>query len=239
MFYLEDSMNFRSPKFILACSALLVFLGVQSPTYGSALYALGVGLTVDANTTDAVAAATTYYDLDGTTNGRFLPSASTGLGIQINPNQGGSLLLAGANGKTWQGSADDAQNVTLYWRVYESGTAIASRPAFNSYSLLYQNQWNPDGNINKYWQSTSAPGTVNLLAGLSGTALGTIASPKTYNIEFYGGSVMNYNGGSFTAYDNNAGNNYTTSFQLVPEPSTASLLTLTMVGAMALRRRRA
>jgi len=205
----------------------------------SALYALGVGLTVDANTTDAVAAATTYYDLSGTTNGRFLPNASTSLGIQINPNQGGSLLLAGANGKTWQGGTDDAQNVNLFWRVYESGTALASRPAFNSYNLLYQNQWNPDGNVNKYWQSTSAPGTVNLLAGLSGSALGTIASPKTYTLEFYGSSFMTYNGGSFTAFDNNGGNNYTTSFQLVPEPSTASLLTLSIVGAMTLRRRRA
>ncbi|NBS83656.1 MAG: hypothetical protein EBS59_03015, partial [Verrucomicrobia bacterium] len=49
-------------------------------TYASALYALGVGLTVDASTTDLVAAATTYYDLDGTTNTRFLPAS---LGISI------------------------------------------------------------------------------------------------------------------------------------------------------------
>ena len=217
----------------------LTWMLLPTQARASALYALGVGLTVDANTTDAVAAATTYYDLDGTTNGRFLPNASTGLAIQINPNQGGSLLLAGANGKTWQGPGDDAQNAIVYWRVYESGTLAGSRPAFTSYNLLYQNQWNPDGNINKYWSATSATGTVNLLSGLSGAALGTIASPKTYTLEFYGSSLMNYNGGSFTAYDNNGGNNYTTSFQLVPEPSTASLLTLSIVGAMTLRRRRA
>ena len=234
-------MNFclgKGSRLLLPLTALFFMAAFQTNVKASALYALGVGLTVDANTTDAVAAATTYYDLDGNTNGRFLPNASTGLGVQINPNQGGSLLLAGANGKTWQAPGDDAQNVTLYWRVYESGTAIASRPAFTSYSLLYQNQWQPDANVNKYWQSTSSPGTVNLLAGLSGTALGTIASPKTYNLEFYGTSVMNYTGGSFIAYDNNGGNNYTTSFQLVPEPSSASLLTFAFSGLLALRRRR-
>ena len=201
-------------------------------THASALYALGVGLTVDASTTDLVAAATTYYDLDGTTNTRFLPAS---LGISINTNQGGSLLLSGGNAKTWQGPSDDAQNVNLFYRVFETGTAVASRPTFSSYGLLYQNQWNPDGNINKYWASTSAPGNVNLLTGLTA---GTIATPKSYTVEFYGSSVMNYTGGSFTAYDNNAGNNYTTNFQLVPEPSTASLLTFAIVGAMTLRRRR-
>jgi len=221
----------------VAC-ALVALTWILFPTQAraSALYALGVGLTVDANTTDAVAAATTYYDLDGNTNGRFLPNASTGLGVQINPNQGGSLLLAGANGKTWQAPADNAQSVTLFYRVFETGTANASRPTFSSYSLLYQNQWNPDGNINKYWSATSSVGTVDLLASLTP---GTIATPKNYTIEFYGSSFMTYTGGNFTAYDNNGGNNYTTSFQLVPEPSTASLLTLSIVGALTLRRRRA
>ena len=211
----------------------LTWILLPTQARASALYALGVGLTVDANTTDAVTAATTYYDLDGTTNGRFLPSS---LGISINSNEGGSLLLSGANAKTWQGAADSAQNVTLFYRVFETGTSVASRPAFSSYNLLYQNQWNPDGNINKYWASTSAPGTVNLLMGLTA---GTLATPKNYTLEFYGASNMTYSGGSFTAYDNNGGNNYATGFQLVPEPSTTSLLSLAIAGAMALRRRRA
>ena len=217
------------------CSLLIVLGCFLLPTQSraSALYALGVGLTVDATTSDAVAAATTYYNLSGTTNPQPLPNS---LGISINSNQGGSLLLAGANGKTWQGGGDDAQNVTLFYRVFETGTASGSRPAFNSYNLLYQNQWNPDGNINKYWASTSAPGTVNLLTGLTP---GTIATPKNYTMEFYGSSFMTYSTGNFTAFDNNGGANYTTSFQLVPEPSTASLLTLSIIGAMTLRRRRA
>jgi len=224
--------EFSSAKRSQALFVLAGFFLLPLQTHASALYALGVGLTVDASTTDLVAAATTYYDLDGTTNTRFLPAS---LGISINTNQGGSLLLSGGNAKTWQGPSDDAQNVNLFYRVFETGTAVASRPTFSSYGLLYQNQWNPDGNINKYWASTSSPGTVNLLTGLTA---GTIATPKSYTVEFYGSSVMNYTGGSFTAYDNNAGNNYTTNFQLVPEPSTASLLTFAIVGAMTLRRRR-
>ncbi|NBS84194.1 MAG: hypothetical protein EBS59_05805 [Verrucomicrobia bacterium] len=207
--------GFSSAKRSQAFFVLAGFFLLPLQTHASALYALGVGLTVDASTTDLVAAATTYYDLDGTTNTRFLPAS---LGISINTNQGGSLLLSGGNAKTWQGPSDDAQNANLFYRVFETGTAVASRPTFSSYGLLYQNQWNPDGNINKYWASTSSPGTVNLLTGLTA---GTIATPKSYTVEFYGSSVMNYTGGSFTAYDNNAGNNYTTNFQLVPEPSTA------------------
>jgi PEP-CTERM motif len=223
----------RLSKTKVVCMLLVAGCSISpSQSRASALYALGVGLTVDASTSDAVAATTTYYDLDGTTNTRFLPAS---LGVSINTDQGGSLLLSGANGKTWQAPADNAQSVTLFYRVFETGTANASRPTFSSYNLLYQNQWNPDGNINKYWASTSSPGTVNLLTGLSP---GAIATPKNYTIEFYGSSFMTYSGGSFTAFDNNAGNNYTTSFQLVPEPSTAGLLAFSIVGAFALRRRR-
>ena len=215
--------------------SLLVFaslLAGKSTGQASAIYALGVGLTVDASTVDAVAAATTYYNLDGNTHAVSLPGS---LSLTVNTAQGGSLLLSGATGKTWQAPADNAQNLNLFYRVFETGTPTASRPSFGSYNLLYQNQWNPDGNINKYWESTSAPGTVNLLAGL---VPGTLATPKSYTLEFYGSSVMNYSGGSFTAYDNNGGNNFTTTFQLVPEPSSASLLTFALSGLLALRRRR-
>ena len=227
---------FRNTLWVKRVLCQLVFGSVflfPLQTHASAIYALGVGLTVDANTSDTVAAATTYYNLSGNTNPANLPAS---LGISINTDQGGTLLLAGANGKTWQAPADNAQNLNLFYRVFETGTAAASRPAFTSYNLLYQNQWTTNGDINKYWASTSSPGTVNLLTGLSP---GAIATPKNYTIEFYGSSFMTYSGGSFTAFDNNAGNNYTTSFQLVPEPSTAGLLAFSIVGAFALRRRRA
>lgn len=226
---------FRNSLWLKRVLWLLVVLSgflLPLPTYASAIYALGVGLTVDASTSDAVAAAITYYDLDGTTNTRFLP---TSLGASINTDQGGTLLLAGGNGKTWQAPADVAQNLNLFYRVFETGTAAASRPVFSSYNLIYQNQWTSNGDINKYWASTSSPGNVNLLTGLTA---GTIDTPKNYTIEFYGSSYMTYTGGNFTAYDNNGGNNYTTSFQLVPEPSIASLLTLSIVGAIMQRRRR-
>lgn len=224
-------MGFHKKTWI--CLGLfLLWMGGKNATQASAIYALGVGLTVDANTLDAVALATTFYNLDGNTHASNLPAS---LGVTINPTQGGTLLLAGSTGKTWQAPADDAQNLTLFYRVFETGTVLASRPTFTSYNLLYQNQWNPDGNINKYWSSNSAPGTVNLLSGL---ALGTVASPKSYTVEFYGTSVMNYSGGSFTAYDNNGGANFSTSFQLVPEPSTTALLGTALAALLPRRRRK-
>ena len=227
----------RTP--LLSALILAVALGNPNSSNANTVYALGVGFSVDANTLDAINAATTFYNLAGTDHGASLPSSLSGATINI--NQGGSLLLSGATAKTWQSSTDSANSVTLFYRVYESGTALASRPGFSSYGILYSNQWNPDGNVNKYWSSTSTPGTVNLLSGLSS---GTIAAPKTYTIELYGEGAFTWsnggNSGAFSSYVNNSSNpnNYTTQFNLVPEPSSASLLTFALSGLFALRRRR-
>jgi hypothetical protein len=218
---------------------MMAGLAMTSSSQANTVYALGVGFSVDASTLDAINAATTFYNLAGTDHGASLPAS---LGATINVNQGGSLLLSGATAKTWQSSTDSANSVNLLYRVYESGTAAASRPGFSSYGILYSNQWNPDGNVNKYWSSTSTPGTVNLLSGLSA---GTIAAPKTYTIELYGEGAFTWsnggNSGAFSSYVNNSSNpnNYTTQFNLVPEPSSASLLTFALSGLLAFRRRNA
>lgn len=223
---------------LLSALALAVALVNPSSSRGNTVYALGVGFSVDANTLDLINAATTFYNLAGTDHAASLPSS---LGVAINVNQGGSLLLSGATAKTWQSSTDSANSVTLFYRVYETGTASGSRPGFSSYNILYSNQWQPDANINKYWSSTSNPGTVNLLTGLTA---GTIATPKNYTIELYGMAAFTWsNGGSSGSYNsfaNNSGNpnNYTTQFQLVPEPSSASLLALGTAALLALHRRR-
>jgi len=217
---------------------LVSLLATMNSSQANTVYALGVGFSVDANTLDAINAATTFYNLAGTDHGASLPSS---LGVTINVNQGGSLLLSGATAKTWQSSTDSANSVTLFYRVYESGTALASRPSFTSYSILFSNEFFTDANVNKYWTSTSNPGAVNLLSGLTE---GTIATPKTYTIELYGEGAFTWsnggNSGSFSNYVNNSSNpnNYTTQFNLVPEPSSASLLTFALSGLLALRRRR-
>jgi hypothetical protein len=231
--------NFRMRICLLSALALVVALGNPSSSNANTVYALGVGFSVDANTLDAVNAATTFYNLAGTDHAASLPSS---LGATINVDQGGSLLLSGATAKTWQSSTDSANSVTLLYRVYETGTVTGSRPGFSSYNILYSNQWQPDANINKYWSSTSTPGTVNLLTGLTA---GTIATPKNYTIELYGMAAFTWSSGgssgSFNSFANNSGNpnNYTTQFQLVPEPSSASLLTFALSGLLALRRRKA
>lgn len=224
--------------FLFSLVVLTSFLATKNLSQANTVYALGVGFSVDATTLDAINAATTFYNLAGTDHAANLPSS---LGATINVNQGGSLLLAGATAKTWQSSTDSANSVRLFYRVYESGTAAASRPVFSSYNILYSSQWQPDANINKYWTSTSTPGTVNLLSGLTA---GTIAAPRTYTIELYGEGAFTWsNGGNSGAYSNFVNNssnpnNYTTQFNLVPEPSSASLLTFALTGLLALRRRR-
>jgi len=225
-------------KIIFSYLAILASFAMTSSSHANTVYALGVGFSVDENTMDVINAATTFYNLAGTDHGANLPSS---LGATINVNQGGSLLLSGATAKTWQSSTDSANSVTLFYRVYESGTALASRPSFSSYGITYSNQWNPDGNVNKYWTSTSNPGTVNLLSGLTA---GTIATPKTYTIELYGEGAFTWsnggNSGAFSSFvnNNNNVNNYTTQFNLVPEPSSASLVAFGVAGLLALRRRR-
>ena len=225
-------------KMLFAFTAISMLLMASHSSKANTVYALGVGFSVDADTLDAINAATTFYNLAGTDHGASLPSS---LGATINVNEGGSLLLSGATAKTWQSSTDSANSVTLFFRVYESSTATASRPGFSSYNISYSNEFTSFGNLNKNWASTSAPGTINLLAGLTA---GTIATPRSYTIEFYGEGAFTWsNGGSSGAYSNyvnnsNNPNNYTTTFNLVPEPSSASLMAFGAAGLLALRRRR-
>lgn len=225
-------------KILCSFVSLFMLLVAAPSSKANTVYALGVGLSVDASPLDLVNAATTFYNLAGNDHSSSLPAS---LGAIINSAEGGTLLLSGATAKTWQASNDSANSVTLFYRVYESGTASASRPSFNSYNISYQNQFFPDDNLNKSWSSTSAPGTINLAAGL---VAGTIATPKSYTIELYGEGAFTWsdrNGsGAYSVFVNNSSNpnNYTTQFNLVPEPSSASLLTFAFSGLLALRRRR-
>ena len=210
---------------------IVIGLGLASASYANTMYAVGVGFSVDASSLDAINQATRSYNLLGDTHGpnpaNSLPS---NLGT-INLNQGGLLQLANASAKTWQGSTDSANAVTLFWRVYETGAA--NKGSYTSYNVPFSNSWNPDSNVNKYW---SANTSVNLLQNVTA---GTVEVPKFYTIEMYAkGDFTWSNGGSsgsFENYASNGGVNYTTQFTAVPEPSILSMLG---IGGLFLFRRR-
>lgn len=200
--------------------AIVISLGLASASYANTMYAVGVGFSVDASSLDVINQTTTFYNLLGDTHG---PNPANSLPVNlgtINMNQGGLLQLAGATAKTWQGSTDSANAVTLYWRVYVTGAA--DKGTYSSYNVPFSNSWNPDGNVNKYWAANSS---VNLLQNVTA---GTIQAPKTYTIEMYAKADFTWsNGGSsgsFQSFASNGGVNYLTEFTAVPEPSILSLL---------------
>jgi hypothetical protein len=211
--------------------AIVIGLGLASASYANTMYAVGVGFSVDASSLDAINQATSSYNLLGDTHGpnpaNSLPAS---LGT-VNLNEGGLLQLANASAKTWQGSTDSANAVTLFWRVYETGAA--DKGSYASYNVPFSNSWNPDGNVNKYWLANTS---VNLLQNVTA---GTVELPKVYTIEMYAKADFTWsNGGSSGSFESFASNgdvNYTTQFTAVPEPSILSMLG---IGGLLLLRKR-
>ena len=211
---------------------LFVSLMLVTTTHANTMYAVGVGFSVDSSSLDAINQATRSYNLLGDTHGsnpaNSLPAS---LGT-INLNEDGLLQLTNSSAKTWQSSTDSANAVTLFWRVYETGAA--NKGSYASYNVPFDNQWNSDGNVNKYW---SANTSVNLLQNVTA---GTVELPKVYTIEMYAKADFTWsNGGSSGSYENfanNGGVNYTTQFAAVPEPSTGMLMGMGIAGLLIVRR---
>ena len=212
--------------------SVIVSLTLVTTTHANTMYASGVGFNVDASSLDAIDQATTSYNLLGDTHGENpANSLPTSLGT-INLNEGGLLQLANASAKTWQSSTDSANAVNLFWRVFETGAT--SKGSFTTYNVQFDNEWYPEGNVNKYW---SANTSVNLLQNVTA---GTVELPKYYTVEMYAVADFtwsnNGNSGSFESFANNDGVNYTTQFTAVPEPSTGMLMGLGIVGLLIVRR---
>ena len=209
--------------------SLFVSLVLITSTHANTMYAVGVGFSVDASSSDVIDRATSFYNLTGNTHGANPLPGNLGT---INMNTGGLLELAGSTAKTWQSSTDLANAVTLFWRVYETGAA--NKGSYASYNVPFDNQWNSDGNVNKYW---SANTSVNLLQNVTA---GTVELPKVYTIEMYAKADFTWsNGGSSGSYENfanNGGVNYTTQFAAVPEPSTGMLMGMGIAGLLIVRR---
>ena len=210
--------------------SLFVSLVLITSTHANTMYAVGVGFSVDASSLDVINRATSFYDLTGNTHGANPLPGNLGT---INMNTGGLLELAGSTAKTWQANSDSANSVSLFWRVYETGTANANKGSFTTYNLPFGNEWDQEGSRHKYW---SANTPVNLLQNV---IAGTVQVPKDYTVEMYavaGYTYSNSGGGSFNSTVNNGGANYVATFNVVPEPSTGMMMGLGIAGLLVVRR---
>lgn len=148
-----------------------------------------------------------------------------------------SLVLSGAEILTFKNGSSNVTGAEVQWRVNRV-TAPGSTGSFAAVAINFTSDapFNDaagnnftNGGDQKWGNIASTP---NVLSGLTA---GTIASPIQYELEVFFKSFTN-EGDQFS---NDGGNNYTATFNVVPEPSAYALI----VGALgmafvALRRRR-
>ncbi|HEX4958560.1 MAG TPA: HYR domain-containing protein [Lacibacter sp.] len=146
----------------------------------------------------------TYYDLQANTPA-FDFSGS--LGTFCN---NGSLVIAGAENKTFKCSPNDVLNGTLYYRVYTGSPSGAFTPV--NLGFITDDGTSVCGGINQIWRSTS--NTTNILSGLA---------PGTYTLEVYTqASYTSFNGVGLcngTHYSSNGGANYKATFTVLAPPA--------------------
>ncbi|MBE7504466.1 MAG: PEP-CTERM sorting domain-containing protein [Verrucomicrobiales bacterium] len=132
-----------------------------------------------------------------------------------------SLVINGAQEKTWEDHGDTVSGARLYWRVYEHGTTPDS--------FLFNTLSNPGGKVgnDRVWEST-----LNAHNELSSAF---IRAGKTYNIDAYVSYFAYPPGGEVSEVSTAL---RTGQFSVIPEPTSALAVALGILGgALALRRR--
>jgi hypothetical protein len=161
----------------------------------------------------------TFYQAFGPPDG-FNPA----LGNFGTFNVGDTFNIRGFELNTFEDNGSAVTHMNMFWTV-------------NNFATTHQIQIFPAPNKtgnNRFWQITTA--SQNLLSNNSPTALG----PGSYTFQAYFEGYTNAINTPGNIFWSNSGNNYTASFNVIPEPSTyAALAGVVAVGAaLVLRRRR-
>lgn len=145
-----------------------------------------------------------------------------------------TLVLSGAELNTFKSSGGDVTAAEIQYRVYEQGQTPG---AFNAVGINFTaNATFNDAASNTYSNTgdqkwASIVSTPNLLSGITEPLI-----PTVYEVEVYLRAFTNEG----DRFSNAGGSNYTASFNVIPEPSSIVMLSLTglAAGGLALLKRR-
>lgn len=163
---------------------------------------------------------TTFYRMTGANDG-VNPQYSAGFGSLL---QNGTFQIKGFEINTFQDNGSNVTHMNMFWSIdnFATSNQITLTPATST-----------SGN-NKFWQISSS--TQNLLTNSGRVSTLSVGS---YEFRAYFEGYSNAVNTAGNIFENNGGANYVTSFNVaVPEPSSASLISLGAAGLLALRRRR-
>jgi hypothetical protein len=136
-----------------------------------------------------------------------------------------TLLLNGFEINTYNDSGDSVTNAELFYRVTKSGDTPGS------YSSILLSTPNSTSGNDKFWQPTAS--NIDVLNGLDN---------GDYTIDFYfrNNATFNSGSGSFTMGNWGPGSGPSTTFTVIPEPSSLLMLGIAGLasGGIALLRRR-
>ena len=225
-------------KKLIALALMVMFIGGVFQNASANVVIVDSYVILNAVSEGATVSGQNYFDAkrDIPENPNFTGSLGTfnieGFSVTIGgttyaPNS--VLQLKGAEIKT-ESTGGDYQNANNFARMFYTVTQSSVNPtSFTQFDLGYRGE--QPYPINK-WDTTGA--TINLLDGLTaGTYRLTVYFES--NGSWWNGSSQQFFG---IAPDNNCGTNYSATFNVVPEPSSASLMALGAAGLLALRRRR-
>jgi hypothetical protein len=161
-----------------------------------------------------------YYDIGPVTGNPDFQGANLGATF----NAGSDQLLLGGQGRSFKDNSTDVTGMQLFYRIWQGSPG----GAFSQFNYVFKS--NLVGGNQEWGSDTGAPFyTANLLTGLSS---------GSYNLEVYSQITTNNVNAAPIIYNSNSGNNFVSTFTVVPEPSRV-LFSFFGLGILMFRRRRA
>ncbi len=151
----------------------------------------------------------------------------------FNPSDGHRLTIEGGEGLTYKNNNDNVAGVMLHYGIKKVG--VAHDFAGNELGITHTKDATFADAANTEYKKTGDQ-KWSTHAGWTVQEVLTGLTPGDYQLQVYlSGNYDNPNGSSGTFHSNNDNSNFTATFTVVPEPSSAALLGF---GGMALMLRR-